>query len=384
MPVTKSSFILPLILLLSCSLLFAETDQEYKLWRITDGSGQNKGYLLGSGHLPISFPRFTKVFPEMYKIFSEVTDVAVENCLFDNTINNCSELEEELMSIVFNCEKGLGSLLNEREMEHARKKLMAAHGEDSLIVENADCLLPMVALDNGFQSVDDFMLDKEIADYAQWYGKEVHALEQFEYIEGVSHLPPSVQREALRNWLKETKYHTAVMNFDEVKNLMSRAVHCYLEGDLCQLLEFEKELYALLEMSPNLQDSSGVLEQRNHCWLPSMLKLLSQEEKKTLFVVGLKHIYGSDNLVRLLQSEGYKVEPVALKPRVLSFSESAALITEEVIWADFRVIKQYAIPHLLPPLILINHLRGVVWFLLDVEMNWKNRETGKNGTLHYH
>lgn len=336
--------LLAFALLSSYSLLQAgDVITEHKLWRILDQTGQQKGYLLGSGHLPIGFPHLMKVFPQLNEIFTEVTDVAIEGCLPGLAIDDCGNIEQKIKSFTFDCERGLGSLLTESELALARKKLVAVYDEDSDYIQNISCLSPFTAMDKGLQG--DLILDREIARYALWHSKKVHSFEHHEFLEYIYQLPFSIQTQALQRWLRADNYHKKVMDIHEVSYHMNRIIDCYLEGDHCHILNLAKETFQLLKMEPDLQDDTGLLQHRTHRWIPHILKLLTEENKNTLFVAGLKHMYGQDNLLSLLRFRGYTIEPVILTPAVLCFSDIFAYVSEEFFWTNVRGLQT---PWLLP------------------------------------
>lgn len=368
--------LLALALLSFCSLVHAgETITEHKLWRIRDQSGQQKGYLLGSAHLPISFPYLMKLFPVLNEIFHEVTDVAIENCLTDLQIEGCEASEQKIKSFLFNCERGLGSLLTEDELTQARNKLAAVYGEDSDFVQNISCLTAFMAMESGIQG--DLIMDWEIASYAQWNSKKVHTLEKYEFLESNIQLPLSIQRRALQNWLRVDNYHTSVMDYREVDYYMNRIVECYSQGDHCHIQNLVTETVQYLKMEPDMQEYTGILQQRNHCWLPSIMELLSEENKNTLFIAGLYHFYEKDNLRFLLQSKGYTIEPVALIPSILSFSDILAFASEEFFWSNVRALKEPWIILIAVPLYTLEFLATSI---KEYHRNQKKFAPRENGT----
>ncbi|MFH4354801.1 MAG: TraB/GumN family protein [Neisseriaceae bacterium] len=75
----------------------------------------------------------------------------------------------------------------------------------------------------------------------------------------------------------------------------------------------ERSILGFLQGKKNLQSANWLrkelLEKRNLHWVPKILALLPHQ--KTLFVVGLLHLYGPTGLVQQLKNKGYTLTPLS-------------------------------------------------------------------------
>ena len=58
------------------------------------------------------------------------------------------------------------------------------------------------------------------------------------------------------------------------------------------------------------KEEERFLNHRNRNWVPQIIEMIS--EKKTFIAVGAGHLGGPNGLIRLLEKEGYTLEPVSL------------------------------------------------------------------------
>lgn len=144
-------------------------------------------------------------------------------------------------------------------------------------------------------------MDVDLLEYARAKGVEIRYLEsaetQLAVLESIS--PADFLDYSLKNsenLITDTKEGTRQL-YD-----------CYLAGDLkCLEKMFESPAQGLA-----LQDwqTELLLKQRNRTWIPVIEKSLSSQP--TFIAVGVGHLLGSENVLELLEQEGFKIEAVAL------------------------------------------------------------------------
>jgi uncharacterized protein len=137
-------------------------------------------------------------------------------------------------------------------------------------------------------------VDFQIATLAQRDGKPLHGLETLEDQLGLfAHLSLDEQCEFLRSMLEE----------EDSKKQLGDITRAWREGDIHAL---ESLLRQGSEESPELFKKLTV--DRNRRWLPQIEKMLQDSGNDYLVVTGALHMVGSDGLVQLLRSKGYRVE----------------------------------------------------------------------------
>ena len=88
------------------------------------------------------------------------------------------------------------------------------------------------------------------------------------------------------------------------KEKYKRMIAIYNSKDLNAIMEFMKE-----EENKMYDDHSDVLlDNRNKSWIAKIKE--AAKTNPTFFGVGAAHLAGDNGVIKLLQKEGYKVEPV--------------------------------------------------------------------------
>jgi uncharacterized protein len=137
-------------------------------------------------------------------------------------------------------------------------------------------------------------VDFQIATWAQRDGKPLHGLETLEDQLGLfSHLSLDEQSDFLRSMLEE----------EDSQKQLGDITRAWRDGYLRVL---ESLLRQGSEESPELFKKLTV--DRNRRWLPQIEKMLQDPRNDYLVVTGALHMVGSDGLVQLLRSKGYRVE----------------------------------------------------------------------------
>lgn len=101
---------------------------------------------------------------------------------------------------------------------------------------------------------------------------------------------------------------------EEDPAFIQELVSAYRSQDLGMILAFEEKLKASikpddLEMQKEFDDTMNkILAQRNQAWVDKIPDFI--KDKPSFIGVGVRHLPGEIGLIRLLQKEGYTVEPV--------------------------------------------------------------------------
>lgn len=101
---------------------------------------------------------------------------------------------------------------------------------------------------------------------------------------------------------------------EEDPAFIQELVSAYRSQDLRMILAFEENLRARIksddpEMQKEFDDTMNkMLAQRNQAWVDKMPSFI--KDKPSFIGVGVRHLPGETGLIRLLQKEGYTVEPV--------------------------------------------------------------------------
>lgn len=89
------------------------------------------------------------------------------------------------------------------------------------------------------------------------------------------------------------------------KQEIQALTNTYLRAD-------SEEIYQLIKSQEDFVSfQSALLDDRNHLWLAQLPKLL--EDQETFIAVGAGHLAGSEGLVQLLQSNGFRVTPIPIR-----------------------------------------------------------------------
>lgn len=136
-------------------------------------------------------------------------------------------------------------------------------------------------------------VDRYYFDKGKREGKEIRALETFEYqVDRLDGLPDRVQEELLLQTLQE---------LDRMEEEIETLVQAWSGGEV--------EVLAAL-MGESFKDFPGLYQrlftERNQNWLLRLEPLLDRTGT-TLVVVGALHLVGSESVVELLREQGYRV-----------------------------------------------------------------------------
>lgn len=136
--------------------------------------------------------------------------------------------------------------------------------------------------------------EMELAEIAQNSNKTIGGLETIEYqISIFDSIPYKAQADMLVESIKGSD-----LGDDQLVELVNLYKNQDIDG-----------LYKVMQGDENITEYEDVLlVQRNKNWIPIMSNLMAKN--RSFFAVGAGHLGGSNGVIQLLRSEGYKVEAV--------------------------------------------------------------------------
>ena len=137
-------------------------------------------------------------------------------------------------------------------------------------------------------------IDRYFADRAIRSNKPIGGLETAEFQLGLFDQFSAKEQELL--------LRQSMNEMDHLERNVAEIVRAWKSGDVGSL---EKHLLAGMRDYPEIHQK--VIEDRNRRWLPQIEGMLSRGEN-ALIVVGAAHLVGTNGVIRLLKSRGYRVE----------------------------------------------------------------------------
>lgn len=137
-------------------------------------------------------------------------------------------------------------------------------------------------------------IDRYFADRAIRSNKPIGGLETAEFQLGLFDQFSAKEQELL--------LRQSMNEMDHLERNVAEIVRAWKSGDVGSL---EKHLLAGMRDYPEIHQK--VIEDRNRRWLPQIEGMLSRGEN-ALIVVGAAHLLGTNGVIQLLKSRGYRVE----------------------------------------------------------------------------
>lgn len=137
-------------------------------------------------------------------------------------------------------------------------------------------------------------IDRYFADRAIRSNKPIGGLETAEFQLGLFDQFSAKEQELL--------LRQSMNEMDHLERNVAEIVRAWKSGDVGSL---EKHLLAGMRDYPEIHQK--VIEDRNRRWLPQIEGMLSRGEN-ALIVVGAAHLVGTNGVIQLLKSRGYRVE----------------------------------------------------------------------------
>lgn len=281
--------------------------QAQLLYRISGNGLEKPSYIVGTYHLaPASFadsiPGLREAFAATEQVYGEV------DMLETLKPENAAKLQAAMM-----LPEGttISSLLSKEQMERLNavmRELMGVDMNNEGVAEQLDRLSPMVLetqltllvyMKNivGLDPAD--LIDTYFQREAVKCGKAILGFETADFqMEILYGAPVDKQVEDLMCF---------VDNFKEGVEMAEFITAAYFSQDLEMLEEIKlEEQEGACAGKP--EDNDKLIYDRNANWVKAMPSIMS--DKPTFFAVGAFHLCGDRGVLRLLEANGYKIEPV--------------------------------------------------------------------------
>jgi len=277
------------------TVLEMDNDRNSLLWEITGNDLEQPSYLFGTIHM---IGREDYIFNEkMQAAFN-----ACENVVFEIKIDDMMDIGAQMcmMSKVFmSGGKTLKDLLSDEDYD-AVKDHFQELGMPLMFLERMKPMF-LSAMASGDMSPDGLTsgevvsYELELMELANNQNKPIAGLETIEYqISIFDSIPYDVQAKMLVESIKST---------DSGDDQFKQMVELYRS----------QNIEAMQSLATDEESGFGdyetlLLTRRNENWIPIMQDMMGQ--KSTFFAVGAGHLGGGKGVVKLLEAEGYTLEPI--------------------------------------------------------------------------
>lgn len=286
------------LILTLCICIVALTTDAQLLWKISGNGIKEPSYIFGTHHvapnsITDSIKGFDKAFESTRQLYGEID----MNFMTDN-----STLIEMQKAMTMPEGKRLSDLFSNEDrklIDSACKKYLG------IGIDMMDMLKPMAIASqlSVVMSMKEFpelqkgeQLDMNLQNMAKKEGKEVKGLESLEFQTNlIFNMPLEEQAEFLLKTVEST---------DESEKTSKELANAYKSQNLDKIMELiNKE-----EMQDNENYIKMLVYDRNRNWVEQMKSIV--DDKPTFFVVGAGHLPGEEGVLKLLENEGYTIEPV--------------------------------------------------------------------------
>lgn len=286
------------LILTLCICIVALTTDAQLLWKISGNGIKEPSYIFGTHHvapnsITDSIKGFDKAFESTRQLYGEID----MNFMTDN-----STLIEMQKAMTMPDGKRLSDLFSNEDrklIDSACKKYLG------IGIDMMDMLKPMAIASqlSVVMSMKEFpelqkgeQLDMNLQNLAKKEGKEVKGLETLEF---QTNLIFNMPLEEQAGFLLKT-----VESTDESEKTSKELANAYKSQNLDKIMELiNKE-----DMQDNENYIKMLVYDRNRNWAEQMKSIV--DDKPTFFVVGAGHLPGEEGVLKLLENEGYTIEPV--------------------------------------------------------------------------
>lgn len=289
-------FCLSLFILIILVIPFQGAKAASFLWKTSDDN--NTVYLLGSIHalraqdLPL---------PDIYmNAYEDAEKVVLEVDLSNDTLR---KMNAEIMDMgVFKGDQTLSGVLGEKKFEELSEQARE-HGLSLRLVDHYEpwyaslFFAQIMMVQMGLSP--ELGVDKYFEDLARQDGKDLGQLETPEQQLGFfDNMRFDLQIMLLEQTLRE---------FDKGRELIDLMIEAWKAGD-------DQKLVSILEddtstgLHPKIADI--LLTKRNKQWVDPITGFI-ESDRDTLVIVGALHLVGRDNVIELLEKQGYQFKRVA-------------------------------------------------------------------------
>lgn len=286
------------LILTLCICIVALTTDAQLLWKISGNGIKEPSYIFGTHHvapnsITDSIKGFDKAFESTRQLYGEIdmnfmtdnsTLIKMQKAMTMPEGKRLSDLfsNEDRKLIDSACKKYLGIGIDMMDM----LKPMAIASQLSVVMSMKE----FPELQKGEQ------LDMNLQNMAKKEGKEVKGLESLEFQTNlIFYMPLEEQAEFLLKTVEST---------DESEKTSKELANAYKSQNLDKIMKLiNKE-----EMQDNENYIKMLVYDRNRNWVEQMKSIVN--DKPTFFVVGAGHLPGKEGVLKLLENEGYTIEPV--------------------------------------------------------------------------
>ena len=284
------------ILILFLLLLCLTATQAQLLWKVSGNGLKHPSYLFGTHHL-ISI-QFLDSVPGLFKAFNNC-DVIVGEMVINN-IDATAKIQQA--AIMPNHVK-INDLLNDDEYKLVDNELKSVLKFDlkDVSIMNPSLILTMYEMEiykklTGFK--DESQSDSYFQLVASEKGKKIIGLETVDQQIAILFNNNNLERQA--DILVET-----VQKKDSILNEMIQLNKLYKVGKIEKLIDLSKRKGNITDMTD--EEYAKLVDNRNADWMTKLPGLF--KESSCFVAVGAMHLGGKKVLIKLLETEGYKVTP---------------------------------------------------------------------------
>lgn len=278
--------------------IFAITVNAQLLWKISGNGLESPSYVFGTHHVaPLSIcdsiKGFDKAFKGTRQLYGE---------LDMNFVNDMGAMQKMQSAMMMPKDKDYNDLFSEEEyklIDDACKKYMNI-GLDMMKMLKPMAISSQIAVIISTKQFPDMakgqQLDMEMQNRARNAGMTVKGLETVEYqTELIFGMPLETQARYLFDTVKSE---------EETELIPKKLADAYMKQDLEKI----EDLFRKDEMKDDDEFIELLVNKRNRNWAGQMKTIMA--EMPTFFVVGAGHLPGEEGVIKLLEKEGFTLEPV--------------------------------------------------------------------------
>lgn len=276
--------------------------QAQLLWKISGNGLDRPSYVMGTHHLaPLSIK---DSIAGMKQAMDETQQVYGELVMED--MMKSDMLMKMQQAMMLPADTTLKSLFTQAEYDTIASVVKTHIGVELALFDKLKpaALTAQLAVALTAKSVKGFnpkeQLDIWFQTQAKQAGKKVGGLESIDRQIDVLYHSQSLQRQA-------QSLHCTATNISYVTLQTQRMTQAYMNQDLDTLLEITEEKQNTSCDSTPEEDDAMIFD-RNADWARQMPGIIKQTP--TLFVVGAAHLPGQRGLLKLLEAQGYTIEPM--------------------------------------------------------------------------
>ena len=279
-------FILPFITLPATAQQHVHTEARALLWRISGHNLARPSYLFGTIHA---------ICPEDYLWTDKMKECLAKSDEVCFEINIADTLLTRKMATELTDKSGkkLEDYFTSTEYEQVQQYFKETQHIDITRFQHMKlAILQSLIIKKSTACAHPVSYERRIMQTAQENNKEVMGLETVkEQIDILEAVPPE----------KIVRSLVAVANGYSPEGIYAQLVAAYRHQDL-------QALYSIAKSSNSIFNNDMLIDDRNKRWVPTITREI--ERSSVFFAVGAAHLAGEKGVIRLLQQQGYMVEPV--------------------------------------------------------------------------